>query len=130
MSWLFVALTACLSVGDEVPEDEFAEAFAPLFCAREAECAKGLYQSLYFDRADCVAHWEQALADQLDTFDDFGCSYDAGEAADAFDTIKDMSCEDYYEGEDLADLSADIWADCSSYGYTTSYYGYYTYYDY
>ena len=129
MIWIPLLL-GCLTVGDAVPRDEFAETFAPLFCARDKECARGVYETLYYSRSDCIASWEADLRVQLEVLDDRDCGYDEEEAAAAFDAIKEMSCEDYYEGDELASLSGDIFPGCSD-STTTSYYSYYyTYYDY
>jgi hypothetical protein len=123
--WMF----GCASVGDTVAEDDFAATFAPLFCDREKECARGLYDSLYFDRADCIAHWELSLADQVARYGDADCDYDAKEAASAYEALAELSCDEYYEGEEVAALGQDIWPDCSD-TTTSYYYGYYTYYEY
>jgi len=129
MLWM-TTLLGCLSVGDSVPQNEFAESLAPAFCSKEKECSRGLYQSQYYDRADCIATWEVDLALQLDILDERGCGYDDAAAAALFDGLLEMSCEAYYEGEELAELSADVFTGCEgTTGGTTTYY-YYGYEDY
>jgi len=124
MIWM-ASLLACLTVGDSVEEDAFAQTFAPVFCAKERECRRGLYQSLYYGRRDCITTWEGDLSDQVDSLADRDCGYDASAAAAAFESLRDMTCDDYYEGEELAELVADVWSGCAATtGYTTTYYYY------
>ena len=112
-SWLVLGLVAC-GAPEEIPKEDFPSAGADVICDRMAECARGQYDAAFFGSADCRAEFERDLGDLVDLNDAFDCDYDPREAAAAWIETREMSCEDFYEGEYLT-AAEDIWGDCGGF---------------
>jgi hypothetical protein len=106
----FLVVAACGSP-ERIEEDDFPAAAADVFCARFEECAKGEFDRAYFGMGDCEEHTSRDFALVSESFDDLGCSYDEDGAAEAWDHLDSMSCEEFYDGEYVEDYDK-VW-DCT-----------------
>ncbi|MEQ1566520.1 MAG: hypothetical protein ABMA64_12835 [Myxococcota bacterium] len=79
-------------------------------CERTRECARGAFDSLYFGMEDCRDSWERALNRTVTELADSDCDYDAARAAEVYNELLDMSCEDFVEGK-YQEAALDVW-DC------------------
>jgi hypothetical protein len=107
---LVALLTAC-GPPDSIPQGEYAQRVAEVYCERTRECARGAFDANYFGMEDCEEHARRLNASVVEDLDELGCDYDAKKAADLWVKMHDMSCENFYEGEYLEDAD-EVWGDC------------------
>lgn len=107
--------------GGEIEEKNFAERYASAFCSQERQCARGTWLNRYYDQADCRATWERNLEELVDLYDDLDCDYSKKQAADTYDDLASMDCEEFYESyidpdQDEPSPLDEIWdlEDCGS----------------
>ena len=103
-----------LAVGcapSEIKQKDFSDTLADVLCSRVKECDLGAYQSAYFGRSDCEAWIARDLDVIVEIADDLDCDYSPREAANAWSSLAEMSCEDFYEDDYVDDLG-EIWDDC------------------
>ena len=78
-------------------------------CGKYATCAKGYYESEFRDIDDCIDDLSDDLDDRSDTIFD-NCEYDGNEASSCVSRIRNLSCEDFSEGD--AQGACDLVWDC------------------
>ena len=104
-----VLLLGCAGAPSEIEEQELPRFAAEVICTRIKECDRASYDSDFFGRGDCIDSQEREIEDIADAASE--CDYSASGARDAWQEIRDMSCEDFVEGgADEAIFS--IWGDC------------------
>ncbi len=93
--------TGCFGVG-EVSEDNWTEKYADVYCKQTQTCARGLYESEYSDREDCLDEVQDLLDEQAEVFEELNCDFDEAEAQECLESFHSADCESVYEG-DFAD---------------------------
>jgi len=96
---------------DRIDAADFPETYGALLCDRTRECALGDFQRDYHNMADCRATQDLSLRTLMVTYEDLGCDYTPGGAADAYASLAKMSCGAFYE-QDYIDDMGEIWDGC------------------
>jgi hypothetical protein len=94
-----------------VDEDVFARKFASIDCARHWQCDRGSFELYYFGQLDCVREKERTYQELAAFEEEYGCTYDADAAGEAYAALHDMTCQGWVEGGALLGIT-NIWAEC------------------
>ena len=94
--------TGCFGVG-EVDEDNWTEKYANVYCKQTETCARGLYESEFSDREDCIDEVQDQLEEQEEVYDELNCDFDEAEAQECLESFNSADCESVYEGDFVDD---------------------------